>query len=1062
MHSEELRRQCNAALANYDRVISLMPDSPEAYCGRGVVLRKLGDIPAAISSYERAIALRPDFARAHSFRGNALTELGDYAAACESYDRALRIDPQYAEVLASRAFVLRMLGQMDLALDSLDRALAINPRFPVAHNNRGNLLREMGRLEEALVSYDRAIASKPDYAEAIANRGMVLQQLLASYDEAIASRPDYAEAHSNRGIVLQKLQRFDEALASSDRAIASRPDHAEAHSNRGLVLQKLQGLDEALASYDRAIASKPDYAEAHSSRATVLMELLRVDEALVSFNAAIELRPDDAATRFNRALALLLAGRFREGWVEHEWRWQVGSLPCSEDVRPWSQPLWRGEHSLAGKRILLHSEQGLGDTLQFCRYATLVANSGAQVILEVPRSLQGLLAELEGVSSCLARGDPLPPFDVHCPLMSLPYALGTDSSNIPSWPRYLRADRVKIARWAARLGTKSGPRVGIVWSGNRAHTNDSNRSIGLAQLIASLPSNLQYVALQKDIDAGDREVLEAAGSIIDVSRELENFSDTAALCESLDVVISVNTSVAHLPGALGKPVWILLPYNPDWRWQLQRTDSPWYPSARLYRQSERGNWKTVLERVGADLLAMIAAEHIASANSMLDLGRFSEALASCAAAIATRPDMIGGHLTRGLSLFLLGKRAEALQSYRDAIRLDPHYAPAHSDCALVLTELERTQEAVESCDAAITLEPQLLGAHLNRGTALKWMRRTREALESFQTALQLSPDCAEAHWNAALCLLQLGEFETGWQQHEWRKRMQQPLGSRQLPYPEWLGRESLAGKTLLLHAEQGLGDTIQFCRYTQLARAQGASVVMLVPAPLRHLLTSVDSDVRVLTDGDPLPEADFHCPMLSMPLAMKTRLDTIPETGRYLRPDPERVGAWRARIGTDGFKVGIRWQGRTGIRADIGRSPPLARLAPLAGIPGVRLISLQKGAGTEQLNEIAGTLPLEVVLDDDEGPGSLVETAALIDCLDLVISSDTSIAHLAGALARPTWVALKFSPDWRWLLDRSDSPWYRSMRLFRQPRQGDWDSVFIAMRDALLQKCRNGGPGSDS
>jgi hypothetical protein len=989
------------------------PDSPEAYCQRGAVLRKLGNLAAAVSSYEQAIALRPDFALAHSLHGNALAALGNYAAARKSYDRALSINPHYAEVLASRAFALRMLGQMDLALDSLDRALAINPSFPVAHNNRGNLLREMGRLEEALVSYDLAIASKPDYTEAHFSRGVLLQKLLASYDQAIASSPDHAEAHANRGIVLQKLRRFDEALASTEQAIASKPDHAEAHSNRGLILEKLRALDEALASYDRAIASRPDYAEAHSARATVLLELLRVEDALVSFNTAIQLRPDDAATHFNRALALLLLGRFREGWVEHEWRWQVGSLPCSGDVRPWTQPLWRGEFPLAGKTIVLHSEQGLGDTLQFCRYAPLVANGGARVILEVPRSLQGLLGELEGVSLCLARGDPLPPHDAHCPLMSLPYALGTDLSNIPASPRYLRADQVKVAKWEARLAPKTRPRVGIVWSGNRAHTNDSNRSIALSELMSYLPSSVQYVALQKDLTPADAEVLQSTGgAIIDVSRELHDFGDTAALCECLDIVISVDTSVTHLAGALGKPVWILLPYSPDWRWMLQREDSPWYPSARLYRQSERGNWKTVLERVGADLL-------------------------------------IGGHLIQGLTLFQSGRRAEALQSYQAAIRLNPRYAPAHSDCALILTELERTQEAVESCDAAIALEPELLGAHLNRGTALKWMGRTREGLESFRAALRLSPECAEAHWNAALCLLQLGEFETGWQEHEWRKRMQQPLGVRQLPCPEWLGQQSLVGKTLLLHAEQGLGDTIQFCRYAQLARAQGARVVMLVPAQLQQLLAAADSAVSVLTDADRLPEVDFHCPMLSMPLALGTRLETIPEPGRYLCPDAERVHAWRERIGTHGLKVGIRWQGRNGIRADIGRSPPLAKLAPLAGIPGVRLISLQKGAGTEQLAEMAGTIPLEVVLDDDEGPGSLLDTAALLDCLDLVITSDTSIAHLAGALARPTWVALKFSPDWRWLLDRTDSPWYRNMRLYRQPEQGDWDSVFAAMRADL-------------
>lgn len=966
----------DAALASYDRVIALAPQSPEAHCGRGNVLRKLGQLPAAVASYERAIALRPDFARAHSFRGNVLSDLGEFATALVSYDVAISLEPRYAEAYANRAFVLRSLGNMELALDSYDRALGINPRFALAHNNRGNLLREMGRLEEALASYDRAVAVKPDYAEA--------------------------------------------------------------YVNRALAQQALSRLDDALASYDRAIAVKPDYAEAYVNRAFVQQLLLRLDESLESSNKALGLRPDYPAAHFSRAVTSLLTGRLREGWVEYEWRWKTSTF--SDQLRSWTQPWWRGDFPLAGKRILLHSEQGYGDTLQFCRYATLIASMGAaEVILEAQKSLQPLLTHVAGVSVCVARGDPLPPFDVHCPLMSLPLVLGTDLGNIPASARYLQADPARIAQWEARLGPRQVPRIGLVWSGNRAHANDRNRSIALSQLICHLPPGFQYIALLKEIEAPDVELIEGVGFILDVSNEIDDFSDTAALCECVDLVISVDTAVAHLAGALGKRVWILLPYSPDWRWLLNRDDSPWYPSATLYRQPQLGDWLPTLERVRADLLAAFGfhTPEVASSRNT---------------SVGARSDLIGAYVNRGQALLMLGRREEALQCYLEVIRLNPRYAPAHSDCALILTELERPLEAIERCDAAIALAPDLVGAHANRGTALKWVGRSREALQSFQAAVRLAPNSAEIHWNISLCLLQLGQLEEGWQEHEWRKRMQQPLGVRQLPHRAWLGQESLRGKTLFLHAEQGLGDTMQFCRYAKLAVAQGARVVMSVPTQLRRLLGSLDPAIRVVADEELAPEADFQCAMLSMPLAMQTRLDTIPELGRYLCSDPERVHYWRARIGTHGLRVGIRWQGRTGIRADIGRSPPLASLAPLGNIPGVRLISLQKGAGSEQMGDLGRSMGVEVVLDDDEGPDSLMETAALIDCLDLVITSDTSIAHLAGALARPTWVALKYSPDWRWLLDRSYSPWYRSMRLFRQSRLGDWQGVFESMRQALVEQ----------
>lgn len=456
-------------------------------------------------------------------------------------------------------------------------------------------------------------------------------------------------------------------------------------------------------------------------------------------------------------------------------------------------------------------------------------------------------------------------------------------------------------------------------------------------------------------------------------------------------------------------------------------------------------------RLHADLVARMVAEHITRASTLLDEGRLADAVSSCDRALALRADMIGAHLHRGLALLLLGRREEALRSYREAIRLDPEYAPAYSDCALVLIELEQPQEAVALCERALAIDAGLLGAHLNRGMALKWMGQPREALASLQAALRVAPDCAEAHWNAALCHLQLGEFAAGWREHEWRKRMREPLGARQLPCREWLGDEPLEGKTLFIHAEQGLGDTLQFCRYATLARAAGAAVVISAPSTLCPLLTGLGAGIQVIAnEAAPPPGLDFHCAMLSMPFAMQTRLDTIPDPGRYLCTDPERVRGWKDRLGTHGLKVGVRWQGRSGIRADIGRSLPLAALAPLADIPGIRLISLQKGAGLEQSAALSERVSLEHVLDDGEGPESWLDTAALLDCLDLVITSDTSVAHLAGALARPTWVALKFSPDWRWLLDRNDTPWYGSVRLFRQTRPGDWSSVFAEMRAALL------------
>jgi hypothetical protein len=298
----------------------------------------------------------------------------------------------------------------------------------------------------------------------------------------------------------------------------------------------------------------------------------------------------------------LLLGEFHKGWNEFEWRWRWGDFPSQK--RNFTQPLWVGKESLAGKTILLHSEQGLGDAIQFSRYARMVSALGARVILEAGKPLLSLFSTLSGVSQLVERGSPLPSFDFHCPLLSLPLAFKTQMDSIPSSTPYLLSDPERVSRWQSRLGAKYKPRVGLVWRGNPTHKNDRNRSILLSQLIKHLPDHCLYVSLQKEVRDTDKDVLGYRNDIFQYGSELNDFSDTAAVCELMDIVISVDTSVAHLAGALGKEVWILLPYVPDWRWLLDRNDSPWYPTAKLYRQEVIGDWNGVLEKVKSDLMQL--------------------------------------------------------------------------------------------------------------------------------------------------------------------------------------------------------------------------------------------------------------------------------------------------------------------------------------------------------------------------------------------------------------------------------------------------------------------------
>jgi tetratricopeptide (TPR) repeat protein len=537
-----------------------------------------------------------------SAQGLAFHQAGRLADAEKIYNTVLAIQPDHFDCLHFLGVIFHQRGKHAEAVRQINLALKRDPKNAFALNNRGNALLALKRFDEALASYDQALTELPDYPDALCNRGAALHELtryeeaLASCDLAIALRPDYAEAHSNRGNTLKELKRHEQALASCDRALALLPGFAEAHLNRGNALHELGKFDEALASHDRAVALRPDYAEALTNRGVTLQGLKRFDEALASYDRAIAVRPDYAEAHYSEAMCRLLIGDFRRGWEKHEWRWQSRQLQNVQ--RNFSRPAWLGSSEIAGKTILLHAEQGLGDTIQFCRYAPLVAARAGRVILEVQSPLRALLSALPGVAQIVSAGDKLPDADCHCPLLSLPLALGP----MPSATPYLRASHAAVMSWNDRLGSAGRPRIGLAWAGSPTHKNDHNRSIALGSFLPALADvEATFVSLQRDMRAGDVAVLQGRPDILHFGDELKDFADTAALISNLDLIISVDTSVAHLAGALGKPVWVLLPVIPDWRWLLDREDSPWYPTARLFRQDDTRGWDNVIARVHAAL-----------------------------------------------------------------------------------------------------------------------------------------------------------------------------------------------------------------------------------------------------------------------------------------------------------------------------------------------------------------------------------------------------------------------------------------------------------------------------
>jgi len=588
----------------YLQVLAIDVRHAKSLYGLGLIAHQIGNFDAAASMMRRAIAISPNDADYQASLGAVLQDHGRADEAIAAYRQVLRLDPKSEEAHFNLARIFLDQNKLNEARPHFEQALVLKPDSAETHTNMGMLLVREGKPEEARVSYQRALSLNPDFFEALNNLGNLfctggrLDEARACYERAIALQPNLAEAHNNLGVVFRDLGRFDEAQACYARALTLKPDYADAHNNLGIVFRDQGKLDESAACHERALALKPDNSEAYNNLGNTRRSQRRLEESLRSYEQALVLNPDNIEPKWNRSLVELLAGDFAAGWLDYE----IRTRRKKNATRIFPQPIWRGE-SLNGARILLHAEQGLGDTLQFLRYLPMVQAAGGTVILDVPKSLLRMAEELPGIETLVATGDSLPPFEWHCPLMSLPLAFGTSIDSIPAPVPYLTvpADAQKNAErldWPTK-----GLRVGLVWSGNPLFPEDWIRSIPLRSFAPMLGiESAHFFSLQMGPAASQLDEVDAR--MIDLRAAIGDMADTAALIAKLDVVITVDTAVAHLAGALEKTTWTLLPFAPDWRWLMEREDSPWYPTMRLFRQPRFGDWPSVLERVRGELAAL--------------------------------------------------------------------------------------------------------------------------------------------------------------------------------------------------------------------------------------------------------------------------------------------------------------------------------------------------------------------------------------------------------------------------------------------------------------------------
>jgi len=565
------KRQFAEALGVLEKAMALAPFHPDLWFQKANLLQELKRLPEAVACYQGVIRLNP--ANPFNFHNLALAleKLGRFDEALLHYDNALSLKADYAEAYANKANSLQKKGEYAQALQCYDTAITLGNNNELFYRKKGELLHHLNQVDAALLCYDKALTFPSVWKFAVYN---------------------------NKAVILENKGRLEEALLCCDAAIALKPGLAEAYNNKGNNLRKLGRFEDAWNHYQHGLTLKPAYPEIYNNMGYLLQEQGKYSEAITHFKKAIRLAPAYAEAHFNLSLNLLKQGDYAKGWQAYEWRWKRVGMK----IRSFPAPLWLGKEAITGKTILLHAEQGLGDTLQFCRYAPLLADKGVNIILEVHPPLVRLLQSLDERIKVFGKGEALPAFDFHIPLMSLPLALGTTLDTIPATVAYLKPDAANLATWQLRLGAKTKKRIGLVWSGAAVHSNDHNRSLALNSLAPLLSGDFEFHALQKEIREKDEAFLRTT-SIISHSEDLQDFLDTASLVQEMDIIISVDTSVAHLAGALGKTVYLMLPFNPDFRWLLERSDSPWYPSLKLFRQPAIGDWEGVVNHIGLHCLA---------------------------------------------------------------------------------------------------------------------------------------------------------------------------------------------------------------------------------------------------------------------------------------------------------------------------------------------------------------------------------------------------------------------------------------------------------------------------
>lgn len=999
------------------------------------------------------------------------------------------------------------------------------------------------RLPEAVTAFQAALSEKPDDERVFHHLGVLyrktgqLEKAIVHYQEALFRNPDHPEFLNN--LAALKIDVGDHAAARPllEKSLSLNPNSLDALYNMGLVRQKSGDMEGAQDLFERLIQKNPRSAQAYHNLGAVQIKRGDLKAAEDCFRKALEINPEYEKVRVDQALILLLRGQLKEGFELYEHRYRLGNGRMEKRL----SPLWDG-HPIHGKTLLVAFEQGLGDSIQFARYLSLAKEKCKKLIFQCQKPLHSIIAGNNAeifVRETVKRSE----FDVGISLLSLPRLLGTDCpEQIPAFSPYLSIPSDRMETWKKKISQQTW-NIGIVWAGNAQHQNDWNRSLHLKDfsIFTDIP-DVQFHGLQIGHRATEALSPPIGMNFANWGPQIRDFSDTAAIIHQLDLVISVDTSVAHLSGAIGKPTWLLLPYIPDWRWMLAGETTPWYPSMRLYRQPSLGDWESVFlklksdfanifrkpdenvaevytsksapEKVAADIeeAPKISEKHdrtekeptpakknpiresrnispeafrlFQKAMARRAAGRFSEAETALRKCMELDWNSSEIRIAMGVTCLEKGVPEEAVTHFDEALKIAPDHAEALLGLGNCHRELSRYQAARSAYQTVLDLRSDHIEAL--RGMALTFRDefRWKEALRYYQKASELKPGNAElmlsignlkkamgdsegaenayrevlerepnnprAHLFLGLLLLLDGNFQDGWKEYEWRWKTE-PLKTRhtELPGSPWEGKP-LGGRTLLVHSEQGFGDSIQFSRFLARIPKENGRIVLQCERELQNLFATIPQIDQLVEKGATLPPIDTHSSLIQLGRILSPDRASIPAQIPYLRAPEDRIEKWRETLAklpdSEKLQVGLVWAGNPTHKKDRERSVPLSTFSPLFELPGFVFHSLQVGRASAEIIS-NGFSPK--VIDHSQELHNFGDTAGAIHHLDFVLTVDTAVAHLAAAMGKTVWILLPFSPDWRWRRERRDSPWYPTIRLFRQPAPGEWNPIIQELKAEL-------------